>query len=520
MAGTDTVAALVAVAKTLTDAAKALTDLATSLNQAATTSPPVDTKPTPAPAKSTLTIIASADAGPATADILADGKKVGSIIVKADHKAGAKGTFTLQIDALPKTVTVGYNNDEWNAQGDRNLIVHSVTVNGTPFPAATAPGAGTISAEGVAIWANGSVDFSANGKATTASPTPVPTPSPGTGTTSPPTGSGTATTSPSATGKRPYQGKVQLGWIQGNGPPSIATMEQGALATWAPRVADYSLPYFGNANKSDFNSVGWIKGVYAGSVAKGRIFSAPILYSGIGLGDAVNSAELRASYKTIAQWIVANFPKDADGEYKVRNSWEYNGDWFPWHIKGNAGPWGALLAQLHVIMVDAYHEVSPAFRFIVNWNIGQDNPRFAFPDRLFNPAYTGASRMDTISYLALDFYTQPQWDGQQIDLSAATGVDGHGYFNFMRTRQFGLDDLVDLGDQTGKDIMIGEWGVTAEQVGRADLTQYVADAWAYFKANRFKAVCYWDSPAGDDGQLWNGKKPKIAAAMKAAIAAL
>jgi endoglucanase len=129
--------------------------------------------PTATPTIGTLVVRVSEDAfkGDAKFTVFVDGKQIGDTqTATASHSSGQWQDITLTgaFDAGPHTIDVNYINDLWagKGNGDRNLYVQSVTINGETLSGATAHNTasnGTTDPNAADMLINGTAEFTSHG---------------------------------------------------------------------------------------------------------------------------------------------------------------------------------------------------------------------------------------------------------------------------------------------------------------------------------------------------------------------
>ncbi len=276
-----------------------------------------------------------------------------------------------------------------------------------------------------------------------------------------------------------------------------------AFANWMGSPPDLASVHGGESSLSDYESIDYDMWVNGWSGAK--CVSLPLIWAGASLADAASGA-CDAGWTAAVQHMVGQesfqgingHPKQA--VFFVRIGWEQNGGWMKWATQNN-GQGGNYIAAFQRL-VGIVRGLDAANRIRIVWcpNIGQDPAEQTYP---------GDAYVDVVS---LDFYWQPQY-GDPADPAAA--------FAFMRSRTNGLDWQVAFAAAHGKQLAVSEWGIEQDNAG-----PYINLAFAFFQANNYVFVNYWESNAAYPGKLspdtagGTSQYPNAAAAYKAAVLAM
>lgn len=303
---------------------------------------------------------------------------------------------------------------------------------------------------------------------------------------------------PSPVAKEP----IRLGAYVGNGggagytvPELLGRHREKALLGREP---DYLLAFTGESDQTDYrNSVVWQRDNSSNKGAKAVIWSIPLLYGDRSLEEA-RDGELNADYTAVAN-ALKDVPLDDEGQIKIRTGWEFNGDWFRW--KTRWWPNDEAFKGAYRQFVESFRAVNPNFAFIWNSNIDQKDPELAYPGNEY------------VDFITMDFYVQQGYDR----IGGTTPKSAKAWFEFMRTRFNGLDNLVAMGRKYGKPIGIDEWGVADDVMADVDMAEYVKLAFEYFAGNNFHHAIWWDGESGYPSEILGGKQPGILRAYNEAI---
>lgn len=214
---------------------------------------------------------------------------------------------------------------------------------------------------------------------------------------------------------------------------------------------------------------------------KDTLWNVPLITTNEGTLAQAADGDFNDHYLSQAQRIAA-FEADEDVIY-VRNSWEFNGYWFPWTILAGPGEDQATKTQNFIgayrQFVDTFRSVSDKFRFEWNVNIGESFP--------LDTAYPGDAYVDLVG---MDVYDKKMYDNLDDDASR---------FQYLVTRPYGMNWLRDFARQHGKGMSISEWGVGGD--GSGDSPLMVESMFNWFNATGVDFQLYWDSNNNYAGQL-------------------
>jgi hypothetical protein len=181
---------------------------------------------------------------------------------------------------------------------------------------------------------------------------------------------------------------------------------------------------------------------------------------------------------------VAHAPA-AEAHEERRESWELNGDWFPWSAHGRADEFVGAFRRF----VTVFRAESDRFVFEWNVNIGDVgmNPEDAYPGD------------DYVDIIGLDFYWFTMWNP----------TDPVDAWRFMVERPWGLQWHQDFAARHGKRTSYSEWGMMADDAG-----PYVRSARRWFEEHDVVFHSYWDSNSAYPGKLSEAQYPATGAAYR------
>jgi len=145
----------------------------------------------------------------------------------------------------------------------------------------------------------------------------------------------------------------------------------------------------------------------------------------------------RGRYDSDFVTLARNLVDDGEGGAYLRLGWEFNGNWFKWHVR-TASAARQYAAYFRNIVVSMRSVPGEDFKFI--WNPNAASPTSYTPDE----AYPGDPYVDFIgtdvydSFWGSPFAPQAAWSNQL-------------------TQQWGLDWLAAFSAEHGKPIVIPEW---------------------------------------------------------------
>ncbi|MDF2924794.1 MAG: hypothetical protein K0R57_3708 [Paenibacillaceae bacterium] len=274
-----------------------------------------------------------------------------------------------------------------------------------------------------------------------------------------------------------------------NGPDRRVAFKSGLYAgnsltvaaeqeTWLGRDDFYLYHATGKVDWADYTgSIDWAIDTLWEHTDHKIFWNVPLITKNEGTLAEAAAGTYNDKYQYQAEQIAA-FCADYDEIY-VRNSWEFNGDWFPWTVLAGEGENQTLktqhFTQAFREFVDTFRNVSDKFRFEWNVNVGKDFP--------LETAYPGNSYVDIIG---MDIYDEGTSDAQNR-------------FQYALTRSYGLNWLRDFANARNKPIAISEWGVGGRDSG--DSPVMVENMYNFFRATNTVFQLYWDSNADYGGQL-------------------
>ena len=269
-----------------------------------------------------------------------------------------------------------------------------------------------------------------------------------------------------------------LGVSTGNDPANIIQFEK-----WLGRRIDFSSVFVGSASWKDFdNGVSWEIQQF-NKLQNGLVMSIPLIPAEGTLVEA--SKGIYNRHYVSAANVIANLRHDSN--LYVRTGWEQNGNWMKWVAQGREG----LFIDAFRHFYSCFKEVSSRFRIVWCPNIGQNNPVTTYPGD------------DVVDVIGLDFYHLPQYGDPKEAVAA---------WNYMVTREFGLQWHLEFSRTHAKVMAYPEWGVQSDHF---DAYIFSMAEWCLTSNVEFQA--YWESNSDYPGALSGGQYPSTGKAFKAAF---
>ena len=270
-----------------------------------------------------------------------------------------------------------------------------------------------------------------------------------------------------------------LGVYIGNDPSDFTAFEN-----FMGEPVSFLGAHTGRASWSDWTgSISWLAQQFS-SVNAQLTWTIPMFADGGDLADAA-AGKYNSYYLEAAQTLAADYSNSS--VIYIRTGEEFNGNWMPWSAQSDPQQYIAAYQDF----VTVFRSVSSKFKFEWNVNIGDQgmNPALAYPGDKY------------VDIIGMDFYWNPAW-GDPTDPTQA--------WNYMVTRQYGLQWLENFAAAHGKPTAYAEWGVNSDNAG-----PYIQDAEQWFASHNVVYQEYWDSNAAYEGAL--SDYPDAAAAFKAAF---
>lgn len=262
--------------------------------------------------------------------------------------------------------------------------------------------------------------------------------------------------------------------IYGEGHPGSVA----AYTDWMGVPPDLVSVHGGEDSLDSYTAVDFDMWVNGSSAPK--CVSLPLLWAGVTLADAAagrcDAGWTAAIAKMLGQESflgTGGHPKTA--LFYVRIGWEQNGGWMKWNTQNNGQEGNFILAFQRIVTLLRSMDTEGRCRPVWCPSRGAEPPERTYP----GDAY--------VSVVGIDTYWETKY-GAPADPVAA--------FAFMRTDGWGFDWQVGFARAHGKGLAVCEWGVQLDTAAA-----FFKLAFAFFTANGYLYVNYWDSNAEYPGRL-------------------
>ena len=297
----------------------------------------------------------------------------------------------------------------------------------------------------------------------------------------------------------------------------VTDPDTDAFAAWLNRTTVFGNGVFAGGTGSDWNSIAKVPDWFFTPASKwiqespGRVMAigVPILpgptndggpTTGPGAGSRVSLAEgalghYNSYFYAMGQNLVANHL----GSSILRLGWEFNGDWYAWHVKTSAD--AANFAAFWKQIVDTLRTV-PGQKFTFLWcgaltYVGP-KPAYALSDAF--PSGNDASGKPYVDYVGLDIYDEswayyPWAKGATPDLIETARATVWSTTLNTSTNYWGIPVWIAIAKANHIPFTIPEWGVSADAHGGQDDTAFIQHMYELIQdpANNVYFASYYDA---------------------------
>ncbi|ETA03703.1 hypothetical protein ThrDRAFT_00689 [Frankia casuarinae] len=259
------------------------------------------------------------------------------------------------------------------------------------------------------------------------------------------------TTPPSAVEPAPSG----LGWVSGangNFPADVT-----AWAAWTRRPVDLAIVFTDRANWPSITTASWPVGAFTRAAFPGELSVAQPLYPQNGNEQACARGEYDGYWAQFGQTL----SKYGRGDAYVRLGWEFNGDWFWWHVR-DPQAWKSCFQHA----ATAIRSTAPHVK--IDWNMTAHRDSLPGSGADVWSAYPGDAYVDVVSIDSYDSYpastTEQVWTRQCQQRS-------------------GLCTVAAFARAHGKRFAVPEWGLVRSTGGGGDNPFYIEKMHEFFAAN-------------------------------------
>jgi hypothetical protein len=244
-------------------------------------------------------------------------------------------------------------------------------------------------------------------------------------------------------------------WVSGaNGNFPV---EVNAWAAWTARPVTLAIVFTDRTDWGSITTASWPVDAFNRAAFPGELAVAQPLFPESGDEVACARGEYDGYWARFGRTLVTY----GRGDAYVRLGWEFNGDWFWWHVR-DPQAWKTCFQKA----VAAIRSTAPDAK--IDWNMTAHRDRLPGSGADVWSVYPGDSFVDVVSIDAYDSYppstTQHIWDAQCRQRSGACTV-------------------ADFARAHGKRFAVPEWGLVRSTGGGGDNPFYIEKMHELFSAN-------------------------------------